>query len=991
MTILFEKDWKDENGNWVAMPHLSSKNLSFVRMAAVLKKMGIKNYMFHLALHDPDLENVDPHDLEEDTPENAILRQKVLNESKINIWYFMREVVRIYVSGGPSVPFKLTRGSLAMLWCVSNNIHYATMQPRQTGKAQPYYSPVKTKNGWKLIGDLVVGDEIVTPGGYVSTVTEIFEQGEVDCYRVYFEDGRFTDCATDHLWEVHHPSIANEDGNWGTLSTSDVSSLMMRYRRVPVEIALIEPEQCPELETPMDPYQVGVAMASMGRTAPDEQLSAVYANGSIEQRLSLLRGLCDTGGTPNSDGSIVVKIHDRGMREYVQYVVRSLGGIATIDKRNVSKLTIRLREPQQCFSDLTKQQVFDQAYYDLRLKIKEIRWIGKRKCRCIKLDDPAGLYVTNDFIVTHNTVAALAIFTWILYSSGHNATVGMMAKDNKLREENVSRIRRLADSLPSWWLSKDKFRDKNNATGIRYQALGTELTTMVAQDSVVEADKQGRGSTLPAIWWDEFEFISQIETSYSTMIASGGTARITAAENGMIHSNIITTTAGDPTHEACKQAAAILDGALEFSEGLYDIKDNETLMTVVEKSSSQNMIIGIFSHLQLGRDNDWLRKEIRIAKMSPDKVMREYLNQRVSLQEHPIIPKEDLVRIAASKREVAWIEFLGDSFVGRWYVTQAEAESAAFRARPLIVGCDSSELIGQDATTLVAVDPNTLEVVFTMYCKEGNIHKVGTIVHRLLMRYPKMVFVPENKSSGTAIIDSVCLLLKNEGVNPFTRIFNWIADRRDELEFAKYNIHDPRLADTVAKKYFGIKTSKSSRDELYSEVLMMAASKGGDGVRDARLIRELSALTERNGRVDHVSGGNDDHVIAWALAMWFIMKAKNHALYGIPDRYVMRGLTTSVDDSKARERQAVVIAASARLEDVESQLKRCSLPAVRRVLESQIVSLRKLIGNDGAPEIAVASDLFRDPSKYVDRAAVNEYRPVGNAADLADRISSLFV
>ncbi|ENW9164671.1 hypothetical protein ACFMGR_004430, partial [Shigella flexneri] len=35
-----------------------------------------------------------------------------------------------------------------------------------------------------------------------STVTGIFPQGVRDVYRVTFEDGRYVDCAGDHLWEV---------------------------------------------------------------------------------------------------------------------------------------------------------------------------------------------------------------------------------------------------------------------------------------------------------------------------------------------------------------------------------------------------------------------------------------------------------------------------------------------------------------------------------------------------------------------------------------------------------------------------------------------------------------------------------------------------------------------------------------------------------------------------------------------------------------------
>ena len=87
MAICFEKQWRNEHGKLIALPHYTTKNDSFLKMSMILKKMGIKNYAFPLCLYDPDLLNVNPHDLVEDTPQNEILKQKVMIESRNNVWY----------------------------------------------------------------------------------------------------------------------------------------------------------------------------------------------------------------------------------------------------------------------------------------------------------------------------------------------------------------------------------------------------------------------------------------------------------------------------------------------------------------------------------------------------------------------------------------------------------------------------------------------------------------------------------------------------------------------------------------------------------------------------------------------------------------------------------------------------------------------------------------------------------------------------------------
>lgn len=125
--ILFEKDWYEQG----AVPHMESTNLSFHRTAAQLKKMGIKNNKFMLALHDKDLVGYDPHNLNDPSIE---LRLRITNEIKTNMWYFLREVIRIPAPGIGVIPYVANRSNIAMTWHVLNNIDYFSTQSRQTGK-----------------------------------------------------------------------------------------------------------------------------------------------------------------------------------------------------------------------------------------------------------------------------------------------------------------------------------------------------------------------------------------------------------------------------------------------------------------------------------------------------------------------------------------------------------------------------------------------------------------------------------------------------------------------------------------------------------------------------------------------------------------------------------------------------------------------------------------------------------------------------------------
>jgi hypothetical protein len=71
-----------------------------------------------------------------------------------------------------------------------------------TGKAQPLWSKVLTPSGWKSMGDIHPGDEVIAGDGSVTEVTGVFPQGDMDVYSVQLEDGRIAYCTRDHLWPV---------------------------------------------------------------------------------------------------------------------------------------------------------------------------------------------------------------------------------------------------------------------------------------------------------------------------------------------------------------------------------------------------------------------------------------------------------------------------------------------------------------------------------------------------------------------------------------------------------------------------------------------------------------------------------------------------------------------------------------------------------------------------------------------------------------------
>ena len=338
-----------------------------------------------------------------------------------------------------------------------------------SGKAQPLYSKIKVPNGWTTMGNIQLNDIVITKDGSHAKVIGLHPQGELDIYRITFSDGRFTNCSLEHLWKVY---TCYKNNGSKVITTTELIKLMSEnnINGKKYYIDLPDSENSINLDLPIDPYLLGVILPSIKiqddlisfniynkfiineirellpndfslnkvefsktkftlnnflinldkefNVISTKQIPDKYLNGSTTQRLSLLQGLMDVSGDIDKEGNITYRSNIMGLAKSVQYLVRSLGGLANItsevnETKTVSYITnIKLKNYYDIFRLAEKKyKTINQNNYNekLKLQIDSIEYIGKEPAQCISIDHPDQLYVTDDFIVTHNSVMALAI------------------------------------------------------------------------------------------------------------------------------------------------------------------------------------------------------------------------------------------------------------------------------------------------------------------------------------------------------------------------------------------------------------------------------------------------------------------------------------------------------------------------------------------------------------------------------------------------------
>jgi len=499
------------------------------------------------------------------------------------------------------------------------------------------------------------------------------------------------------------------------------------------------------------------------------------------------------------------------------------------------------------------------------------------------------------------TIGTIGLITYMMFVIGRKLSIGLFAKGAKLRQENVTRLKELRNGLPNYLFKKGSNYNTDNQEGLRYKVFDNEYKTFVAQSDKRTAAAQGRGESFAFEHWDEMGYYTNNDLSYESAIAATDTASEQVRSNGIPCANIITTTAGRLSDPAGKYAYGMKNDAMRFTETFYDVGNAKELKGILDVGSQNGYMYVEFSYKQLGKSAEWFKKVTR--GKSPEVIALDYENKWIHGAGGSIVAKEIMDMLKDHSIEPITTSFVESMFL-KWYVEPSVMKTARFKERPFIIGSDVSDNIGADWTTLVMVDPIDMSVVMTCRCNQSNVAYIAKCITNLLKEYGNSIFIPERNRSGGMLIDFVLHSFEGDYTfDPFQRIFNTITQdwTGDKPIPSTLDIADPSV-----RKTFGFKTtsSKASRELLYSAVLSTVTQTKADRIFDKSIVDEICGLTVKGGRIDHSAGMNDDTLIAYLIACYFVMFGKNHDLYGISSEDILSSDDVGgSEDPLERERQ----------------------------------------------------------------------------------------
>jgi replicative DNA helicase len=209
-----------------------------------------------------------------------------------------------------------------------------------------------------------------------------------------------------------------------------------------------------------------------GKHSFDKFIPDVYKHTSKIARIELLRGLLDGDGWAEQHGSVRFATSSKQLAIDVVDLVRSIGGWATVHSKQPYYTYLNERKPglksyvvnichiesEMLFSlpekiDLAKKQTKTRFKRPNLLSIEPTRI---DEAQCISVSHPSHLYITDNYIVTHNTALQLNLAHNVAVQSNEPVLIFSLEMS---KEQLVDRLLSMDSGVDAWALRTGNLTD----------------------------------------------------------------------------------------------------------------------------------------------------------------------------------------------------------------------------------------------------------------------------------------------------------------------------------------------------------------------------------------------------------------------------------------------------------------------------------------------------------------------------------------------------
>ena len=330
------------------------------------------------------------------------------------------------------------------------------------GKLLYSQEKVMIPEGYRKIEDMKVGDTVITPDCGTAKVSAVQRFPNMPIYKITFGDGRTVLSGGPHYWKAakscdnsywdekrkrYVPYSENETRHpsWKIITTEEILKDMEAHPDQSEEwfIPVTEPAQHTKKDHIVPPYTLGVLLSKdvlhivdhyenseiyrgldllgLNKVHPcDSFIPDEYKYDSVENRVALLQGLMDVKGSVEYEDShsyVSFCTESSRLKDDFIELCSGLGAIkctAVEEKNNDYKVVVTFPDSSfPVFRSRKKQNEYAKGRSERKdpqvLHIKSIERTDLKGGVCIETDDTERLFLTSNYIVTHNSYLSAMI------------------------------------------------------------------------------------------------------------------------------------------------------------------------------------------------------------------------------------------------------------------------------------------------------------------------------------------------------------------------------------------------------------------------------------------------------------------------------------------------------------------------------------------------------------------------------------------------------
>jgi len=449
------------------------------------------------------------------------------------------------------------------------------------------------------------------------------------------------------------------------------------------------------------------------------------------------------------------------------------------------------------------------------------------------------------------TISTSVVYAWIYDFGTENSQMTFGNKELKDAELNLKRLKDIREQYPAYLKFEDK-KDTNNIQTIRAVKNSNSVVVMSSANDEVSADKLGRGTTTPIVWWDEFAFLKFNEIVYASASPAQSQAQIEAKSNGKPYGKLCTTTPNNLDRPEGRFCREMMDKSARFEEELYDWSE-EQIRTYIKKNSENDFVYIKFMWNELGRDANWLEDQKRALNNDLLKVKREILLEWTYASDVSPFTEEQLETIAPHIIDTPE----GKLFLHTHYPLSM-LEVPERWDLPFLVGVDVSGGLSRDASAIEIAHPIDLRIIATFRNNRIDTRELSMVLIDLCKRMPNAVLIIENNSMGKGVIDNI-------KATPYERNM-YYEYRRDEGKKKVVSKRQNSAKGGSLMRYYGINTNSETRERMIKEVLYSVVEENPDAIRSPAVFNNIRNLERKSsGKIEHRNGEHDDNLMAYMM------------------------------------------------------------------------------------------------------------------------------